>query len=293
VKIQNLVVSEMQALFLVTLPMLFTSQAIHMKHLILLFFVLVGLSGCSTVPLTGRSQLAMMSSQDIQPLVNEEYQKALKASPVLTASKDGQAVVKVGNKMALAVEKYLKEQGYGDLVKELSWEFNLLESTQVNAWCMPGGKVAFYTGILPITQTETGIAVVMGHEIAHAVASHANERMSTGLLLNFGFSALSTAVGQNPTLTQSIFLQSVGIGTELKMLKFSRKHELEADRMGLIFMAMAGYDPREAPLFWERMAAGAGQAPPEFLSTHPGPDRRVERLTARMPEALVYYEQAK
>lgn len=264
-----------------------------MKHAILLFFVLVGLSGCSTVPLTGRSQLAMMSSQDIQPLVNEEYQKALKASPVLTASKDGQAVVKVGKKMALAVEKYLNEQGYGDLVKELSWEFNLLESTQVNAWCMPGGKVAFYTGILPITQTETGIAVVMGHEIAHAVASHANERMSTGLLLNFGFSALSTAVGQNPTLTQSIFLQSVGIGTELKMLKFSRKHELEADRMGLIFMAMAGYDPREAPLFWERMAAGAGQAPPEFLSTHPGPDRRVERLKARMPEALVYYEQAK
>jgi predicted Zn-dependent protease len=264
-----------------------------MKHAILLFFVLVGLSGCSTVPLTGRSQLAMLSSQDIQPLVNEEYQKALKGSPVRTSTKEGQAVVKVGNKMAVAVEKYLKENGYGDLVEELSWEFNLLESTQVNAWCMPGGKVAFYTGILPITQTETGIAVVMGHEIAHAVASHANERMSTGLLLNFGFSALSTAVGQNPTLTQSIFLQSVGIGTELKMLKFSRKHELEADRMGLIFMAMAGYDPREAPLFWERMAANSGQTPPEFLSTHPGPDRRVERLTARMPEALIYYEQAK
>ena len=264
-----------------------------MKHAILLFFVFWGFSGCSKVPLTGRSQLAIMSSQDIQPLVNEEYQKALKASPLLTSSKEGQTVVKVGNKMAVAVEKYLKEQGFGDLAKELSWEFNLLESTQVNAWCMPGGKVAFYTGILPITQTETGIAVVMGHEIAHAVASHANERMSTGLLLNFGFSALSTAVGQNPTLTQSIFLQSVGIGTELKMLKFSRKHELEADRMGLIFMAMAGYDPREAPLFWERMAATSGQAPPEFLSTHPGPDRRVERLTARMPEALVYYEQAK
>jgi predicted Zn-dependent protease len=264
-----------------------------MKQVFLLFFVLWGLSACSTVPLTGRSQLALIPSQEIQPLVNEEYQKALKASPTLTSSKDGQEVVTVGKKMATAVEKYLTEQGYGDMVKELSWEFNLLKSEQVNAWCMPGGKVAFYTGILPITQTETGIAVVMGHEIAHAVASHANERMSTGLLLNFGFSALSTAVGQNPTLTQSIFLQSVGIGTELKMLKFSRNHELEADRMGLIFMAMAGYDPREAPLFWERMAATSGQAPLEFISTHPGPDRRVERLTARMPEALVYYEQAK
>lgn len=265
----------------------------YVKQVILLFFVFWSFSGCSTVPLTGRSQLAMMSSQEIQPLVNEEYQKALTASPVLTSSKDGQAVVTVGNKMAVAVEKYLMEQGYGDLVKELAWEFNLLESPQVNAWCMPGGKVAFYTGILPITQTETGIAVVMGHEIAHAVASHANERMSTGLLFNFGFSALSIAVGQNPTLTQEIFLQSVGIGTELKMLKFSRKHELEADRMGLIFMAMAGYDPREAPLFWERMGAASGQAPTEFLSTHPGPDQRVERLTARMPEALIYYEQAK
>ena len=264
-----------------------------MKKLIPLFFVLWGISACSTVPLTGRSQLAILSSQDIQPLVNEEYQKALKANPTLTSTKEGQEVVAVGKKMAIAVEKYLIEAGYGDMVKELSWEFNLLESEQVNAWCMPGGKVAFYTGILPITQTETGIAVVMGHEIAHAVASHANERMSTGLLLNFGFSALSTAVGQNPTLTQSIFLQSVGIGTELKMLKFSRKHELEADRMGLIFMAMAGYDPEEAPIFWERMSAASGQAPPEFLSTHPGPDRRVERLKARMPEALVYYQQAK
>lgn len=264
-----------------------------MNRIILLILICWGLSACATVPLTGRSQLAMLSSQEIQPLVNEEYQKALTASPVLTSSNHGQAVVTVGKKMAVVVEKYLTGQGYGNLVKELAWEFNLLESPQVNAWCMPGGKVAFYTGILPITQTETGIAVVMGHEIAHAVASHANERMSTGLLFNFGFSALSTAVGQNPTLTQSIFLQSVGIGTELKMLKFSRKHELEADRMGLIFMAMAGYDPREAPLFWERMSATSGQAPPEFLSTHPGPDQRVERLTARMPEALVYYEQAK
>ena len=259
-------------------------------YLVLIFGLF---SSCSTVPLTGRSQLAFLSNQELQPLVNEEYAKALKDSKVVTNSTEGKQVVQVGEKMAVSVEKYLVEQGYADLVKDLDWEFNLLKGDQVNAWCMPGGKVGFYTGILPITQNETGIAVVMGHEIAHAVASHANERMSTGLVVNFGFAALSAAAGQNPTLTQEIFLQYVGIGSELKMLQFSRKHELEADRMGLIFMAMAGYDPREAPIFWDRMAASAGQAPPEFLSTHPGPDRRAERLNARMPEALKYYEGSK
>ncbi|WP_287059387.1 M48 family metallopeptidase, partial [Algoriphagus sp.] len=156
-------------------------------------------------------------------------------------------------------------------------------------WCMPGGKVAYYTGILPITQGELGIAVVMGHEVAHAVASHARERMSNAMVANLGLSVFSAAMGQNPTLMQQIFLQSVGIGSQLGMLKFSRKHELEADELGLIFMAMAGYDPREAPVFWERMAAAGGEAPPEFLSTHPGPDRRIERLNANMPKALEYY----
>jgi len=264
-----------------------------MKKTVFVFLFLGLFSSCTKVPVTGRSQLAFLTNQELQPLVNEEYAKALKTNELVTNSKEGQEVVQVGKKMAIAVEKYLQAQGYGDLVKELDWEFNLLKSDQVNAWCMPGGKVAFYTGILPITQSETGIAVVMGHEIAHAVASHANERMSTGLVVNFGVAALSAAVGQNPTYTQEIFLQSVGIGSELKMLRFSRKHELEADRMGLIFMAMAGYDPREAPIFWERMAAASGEAPLEFLSTHPGPDRRVERLNARMQEALGYYQQSR
>lgn len=264
-----------------------------MKNFIL-FLALSALTfACAKVPLTGRSQLAMVPNEEIQPLVNEEYQKAKSSAKILTSTKDGQAVVRVGTKMSKAVEAYLIQEGYQDLVKEFAWEFNLLESDQVNAWCMPGGKVAFYTGIMPICKDETGIAVVMGHEIAHAVASHARERMSNGLLLNFGISALSTAMGQNPTLTQQIFLQSVGVGSQLGMLSFSRKHELEADEMGLIFMAMAGYDPREAPVFWERMAAKGGQAPPEFLSTHPGPDRRIERLNANMPKALEYYNSAK
>ena len=262
-----------------------------MKKLALIFTVGLLAYACAKVPLTGRSQLALVSSSEIQPLVNEEYQKSLKANKLLTNTKDGQMITRVGNKMSAAVEKYLNDNGYQDIVKELAWEFNLLESDQVNAWCMPGGKVAFYTGILPITQNETGVAVVMGHEIAHAVASHARERMSNGLILNFGLSAVSTAMGQNPTLTQQILLQSVGMGSQLGMLSFSRKHELEADEMGLIFMAMAGYDPRQAPSFWERMAAKGGATPPEFLSTHPGPDRRIEKLNANMPKALKYYKQ--
>lgn len=261
-----------------------------MKKLILIFSAGLLAYSCSTVPLTGRRSLAVVSNDEIQPLVNEEYKKAVSAEKNLTATANGQAVVRVGQKMAKAVEAYLVSEGYQDLVDDFAWEFNLLESDQINAWCMPGGKVAFYTGILPITKDEAGIAVVMGHEIAHAVASHARERMSNGMMLNMGMSAVSVAMGQNPTMTQQILLQSVGMGSELGMLSFSRKHELEADEMGLIFMAMAGYDPRVAPVFWERMAAAGGQAPPEFLSTHPGPDRRIEKLNANMPKALEYYK---
>ncbi len=261
-----------------------------MKKLMLIFSAGFLAYSCSTVPLTGRRSLAVVSNDEIQPLVNDEYKKAVSSEKNLTKTADGQLVVKVGQRMAKAVESYLVSEGYQELVDDFAWEFNLLESDQVNAWCMPGGKVAFYTGILPITKDEAGIAVVMGHEIAHAVASHARERMSNGMAINLGLSAFSAAMGQNPTLTQQILLQSVGMGSELGMLKFSRKHELEADEMGLIFMAMAGYDPRQAPTFWERMAAAGGGAPPEFLSTHPGPDRRIERLNANMPRALEYYK---
>jgi predicted Zn-dependent protease len=264
-----------------------------MKKILLIFALGLLAYACAKVPLTGRSQLAMVSSAEIQPLVNEEYNKAKSASKNLTSTSDGQEVVRVGQKMAKAVEAYLISEGYESLVKEFAWEFNLLESDQVNAWCMPGGKVAFYTGIMPICQDETGIAVVMGHEIAHAVASHARERMSNGMMLNLGMSTISAAMGQNPTMTEQILLQSIGMGSELGMLSFSRKHELEADEMGLIFMAMAGYDPRQAPVFWERMSKTGGAAPPEFLSTHPGPDRRIERLNANMPKAMEYYNAAK
>jgi predicted Zn-dependent protease len=226
-------------------------------------------------------------------LVNDQYKQVLREEKVVTNTAQGQSVVRVGKRIAVAVEKYLAQEGYSELANSFNWEFNLIQSEQVNAWAMPGGKVAFYTGILPITQDDAGIAVVMGHEIAHAVASHSRERMSNGLVSNFGVSLLSSAFGQNPSLTQAVLLQSVGLGSELGMLSFSRKHELEADELGLTFMALAGYDPRQAPIFWERMSANGGGAPPEFLSTHPGPDSRIQKLNKQMPKAMKYYEAAK
>ena len=264
-----------------------------MKKLVALFCIVYALSACSIVPLTGRSQLTIFTTQDLMPLVKEEYNESLTESKVLTSTEEGQEIVKVGNKMAEVVEAYLIEQGYDSLVNELDWEFNLLENEEVNAWCMPGGKVAFYTGILPFTRDETGIAVIMGHELAHAVANHSGERMSQEILMELGVGSIDLAMGQDPTLTQEILLLSIGLASNLKILSFSRKHELEADRMGLIFMAMAGYDPREAPAFWERMAEDSEEDGFDFLSTHPGPSRRIERLNSLMPEAIAIYEQSK
>ncbi len=248
---------------------------------------------CSKVPLTGRSRLDAVSNEEIMPLVNEQYDKILNEKKVVTNTTQGQAVVRVGQRIAAATEKFLIDEGYTEIVDNFEWEFNLIQDEQVNAFAMPGGKVAFYTGIMPVTQGDNGIAVVMGHEIAHAVAGHSRERMSNGLAANFGINLLSAAIGQNPNLTESLLLQSVGIGTELGMLKFSRKHELEADELGLIFMAIAGYDPRTAPEFWERMSAKGGQSPPEFLSTHPGPESRIEKLNKQMAKAMEYYEKSK
>jgi len=175
-------------------------------------------------------------------------------------------------------------------VAGFEWQFNVVNDQTVNAWCMPGGKVVVYTGILPVTQDETGLAVVMGHEVSHAIARHGNERMSQGLALQFGGVALEVLTGENPGVARDLFLQVYGVGGALGMLSYSRKHETEADKLGLVFMAMAGYDPREAPKFWERMSQGGGQAPPEILSTHPSDQTRMRDLEAFMPEALKYYK---
>jgi predicted Zn-dependent protease len=201
-------------------------------------------------------------------------------------------VSRVGGNIQRAVENYFAKNNLSKELEGYAWEFNVVESPEVNAWCMPGGKVVVYTGILPITKDETGLAVVMGHEIAHAVAQHGAERMSQGLLQELGGVALSVALAKEPAETQNLFYAAYGVGTTVGvMLPFSRTHESEADRLGLIFMAMAGYDPNAAVDFWTRMAAQkGGAAPPEFLSTHPSDATRIADIKKELPEALSYYK---
>lgn len=262
------------------------------KKIISLVLLLTLLYACATVPVTGRKQLSLVSSGEINQMAAQQYAEVIKTGPLSTDQQQTQLIKKVGTKIQKAVEQYMAEKGMSDQLAGFAWEFNLIKDDQtVNAWCMPGGKVAFYTAILPICKDEEGIAVVMGHEVAHAIANHGRERMSQGLLAEFGLSTIGAAMGQNPTATQQIFMQAVGMGTNVGMLKFSRSHESEADNMGLIFMAMAGYDPSSAPKFWERMATlSGGQQPPEFLSTHPSHETRIKDLEGWIPEAMKYYK---
>ena len=221
----------------------------------------------------------------------KQYTEVIGTSQLSSDKKQTEMIKRVGTKIQKSVETFLQQQNALDKIKGFQWEYNLIESKEVNAWCMPGGKVAFYTGIMPICKDELGVAVVMGHEVAHAVAHHGSERMSQQLLANYGIQLLSNKVGTDPSQKQAILMQAVGIGTELGIKSFSRSHESEADRMGLIFMAMAGYDPREAPRFWQRMAKASGNSQtPVFLSTHPSNAARIKDLNALMPQALQYYK---
>jgi predicted Zn-dependent protease len=257
-----------------------------------LLLALVILQACSEVPVTGRKQFNVVGTEQIASMVDTQYRETLNTSRILPDSDPRtQQVRSCGQRIAQAVERFLNENGMQERAKEFNWEFNVADDPTVNAWCMPGGKVLFYTGILPITQDENGMAVVMGHEVAHAVARHGNERMSQGILAQGAGMTLDILTSENPGLVRDLLMQSAGIGSQLGMLAYSRSHETEADKMGLVFMAMAGYDPRTAPAFWERMSAGSnGQAPPELLSTHPSDDRRIHDLNAYMPEALKYYK---
>jgi predicted Zn-dependent protease len=197
----------------------------------------------------------------------------------------------VGQKIQHAVEQYMAENDLSDRLKDYKWEFNLIESPEINAWCMPGGKVVVYTGILPITQNEGGLAVVMGHEIAHAIAKHGDERMSQGLVTSLGGLALDTALKDKPEQTKQLWMTAYGVGAQFGvMLPYSRLHESEADHLGLIFMALAGYDPHIAVDFWQRMAKQGGAKPPEFVSTHPSDEKRIREIQAEIPEAMKYYK---
>ena len=262
------------------------------------YFILVILTSstlflsCSTVPLTGRSQLNMIPSSEMMTMSFQQYDQFLKENKVSTNKANTDMVKRIGGNIQNAVERYMKQNNLSDRLNGYKWEFNLVEDDQVNAWCMPGGKVVVYTGILPVTQDETGLAVVMGHEIAHAIAEHGNERMSQQLLQQVGAVGLMVAMKDEPAETQAIWLSVYGVGTTVGiMLPYSRTHESEADHLGLIFMAMAGYDPHAAPDFWKRMAAGKqGGSPPEFLSTHPSDQTRINDITSWISEAMKYYK---
>jgi predicted Zn-dependent protease len=252
---------------------------------------LLWLSACATVPITERKSLNLVSDSELLSLSIEQYNQVLRKSKLSTDPEKVQMVKRVGEEIARASEAFLKDSGMESEVKNYKWEFNLIEDDKtVNAWCMPGGKVAVYTGILPFTQNEKGLAVVMGHEIAHAIAKHGNERMSQALLAQLGGLVLSVALSTQSAETSSLFLAAYGVTTDVGvLLPYSRLQESEADRIGLILMAKAGYDPREAIPFWQRMNEKGGDRPPEFLSTHPAPETRINDLQELIPEAMKYY----
>lgn len=240
---------------------------------------------CKTNPFTGKSTLNFYPNSQIFPTAFAQYDQFLTENSVVENTAEAKMITKVGQRISSAAERWLTANGYPGYLKDYKWEYNLVKDETVNAWCMPGGKIVFYTGILPITQSETGVAVVMGHEVAHALADHGAQRMSAGTLQQVGAVAGNIAIKDPQKL--AIFNQAYGIGSQVGvMLPFSRGHETEADRIGLQIMAIAGYNPDEAAELWKRMKAkSGGEAPPEFMSTHPSNDTRISNLTAWAPLA--------
>ncbi|CAM3393217.1 M48 family metallopeptidase [Aequorivita lipolytica] len=251
---------------------------------ILLLGVLV--VACSTNPFTGKQTLALVPNSQILPMAFQQYNEFLSENKVVTGTAEANMVKNVGQKIASAAERYLTANGYAGYLTEYRWEYNLVNSPEVNAWCMPGGKIVVYTGILPITKDEAGLAAVMGHEVAHALANHGQQRMSAGQLQQLGAVAGNIALSGDAQ-NQQIFNTAYGLGSNLGvMLPFSRSHEIEADHIGLILMAIAGYDPIVSAELWQRMQAQeSGNKPPEFLSTHPSSATRIQNIRTWAPEA--------
>ncbi len=260
---------------------------------VITFVALTGssLQSCFRNPVTGRSSVNLVDGSTLTSLSNQQYNTFLSQNKPITGTPEAEMVKKAGQKLVAAIHKYFADKGTPNVLAGYDWAFNLVDNKEVNAWCMPGGKVVVYSGILPVTQTETGLAVVMGHEIAHAIAQHGNERMSQGLIQQAGGVALSVALSSRPAATQALFNTAYGVvSTVGGVLPFSRKHESEADEMGLIFMAMAGYDPNEAVSFWQRMSRMGGTKPPELLSTHPSDETRIAQIKKQIPKAIQYYK---
>lgn len=267
-------------------------NTVNKLKLVILLSIISLLSGCTQIDFTGRKQLNLVPDSTMNSMSFQNYGEFLAQNKLSTNAQQTQMVKRVGGRIQKAVEQYCAEKGQQDKLSGYEWEFNLVEDPNVNAWCMPGGKVVVYTGLMPVAQTETGLAVVMGHEIAHAFARHGGERMTQGLLVDLGGMALSTALKDRPEQTKSLFMKSYGIGSQVGiLLPYSRVHETEADHLGLVFMAMAGYDPHEAVTFWERMAsANQGSKPMELLSTHPADETRIKNIKKLLPEAMTYYK---
>ncbi|HEX4957452.1 MAG TPA: M48 family metallopeptidase [Lacibacter sp.] len=261
---------------------------------IIYLLLLMSLSvGCTKNIVTGRKQLNLVSETELQTMAKQQYHTFLSEHTVVNVkvNKDAEMVRRVGTRIANAIQKFYDSKGLTSVLEGYEWEFNLIDNKEANAWCMPGGKVVVYTGLLPITQNEAALAVVIGHEIAHAVAQHGSERMSQGLLQQLGGVALQVALSNKPDQTQNLFMTAYGVGTTVGyLLPFSRKEETEADEYGLYFSAMGGYNPQEAVAFWQRMMAAAGAKPPEFLSSHPADETRIANIQKFMPQAMKYYK---
>ena len=261
------------------------------KTLIALTTISLLCQNCSIVPFTGRKQLSIVPESEMIAMGIASYQEFLKTNPPSRDNNNANIVVEVGTKISNAIDSYFAASNLETKLDGYKWEYTLVESAVPNAFCLPGGKIVIYSGILPYTADKNGLAVVISHEIAHAVARHGGERMSQQLLLQLGGVALSEAVKNKPEETKGIYNTVYGIGGQLGiMLPYSREHELEADKLGLIFMALAGYNPESAVGFWERMSASGGNKPPEFMSTHPSDTRRISKIKAAMPEAMKYYK---
>ena len=258
-----------------------------MKKGISLMAIFLFLASCATVPITGRKQFSLVSDAQILPMAFQQYEGFLKENKVSTNAEMTKQVKSVGKRISGAVDRYMRANGMTAKADAYRWEFNLIEDKTVNAWAMPGGKTVVYTGIMPIAKNDDGLAAIMGHEIAHAFARHGAERMSTGMLAQAGGLAVALSTGRKSPQQRQMWMAAYGIGSQLGQLKFSRTHETEADKLGVVFMIMAGYNPEESVNVWIRMSQRGGQAPPEILSTHPSNQTRIANLKAWIPEAKV------
>lgn len=262
-----------------------------MKKLLLIIVAMASLMSCSTVAVTGRKQLLLVSNQEVMSLSNNTFRSYMSKAKLSTNRSNTEMVKRVGTKIAIAVEQYLRDNGLEQEIKNYAWEFHLVQDNTPNAFCLPGGKIVVNEGILPITKTEEGLAIVVGHEVGHAVAKHSAERLSNQMLTQYGGAILGTIMQNKSSEAQFLAQQIYGLGAQYGvMLPHSRRNESEADHLGLVFAAMAGYNPQAAIGFWQRMAAAGGESVPEFMSTHPSDETRISRIQKLMPEAMKYYK---